>query len=82
MVANPLRAQLQDKKPCCAGYSSTIPRDLPRRRRAEGGDRRLAAGAGAHPTVPAGQANPSRQPSVQDAMSLGQLQQLELQVGA
>jgi len=35
-----------------------------------------------NPLVPAGQVVTQRQPSVQDALSLGQLQQLEIQVGA
>ena len=35
-----------------------------------------------NPTVPAGQASSLQQPSVQDALSLGQLRQLEMQVGA
>jgi len=82
MVANPLQAQLREKEAqlrrILVDYSETYPDVVAIKGEIAG----LLQELEKHPTVPAGQAISSRQPSVQDAMSLGQLQQLELQVGA
>jgi polysaccharide chain length determinant protein (PEP-CTERM system associated) len=82
MVANPLQAQLQEKEAqlrrLLVDYSETYPDVVALKAEIAGLGQELQK----HPTVPAGQATQSRQPSVQDAMSLGQLQQVEVQVGA
>lgn len=82
MVANPLQAQLREKEAALrrllVDYSETYPDVVALRAEIAGIQQELKR----HPTVPAGQALPSRQPSVQDALSLGQLQQAEMQVGA
>ncbi len=82
MVANPLQAQLLDKEAqlrrLLVDYSETYPDVAALKAEIAGLRQELAL----HPTVPASQAASSRQPSVQDALSMGQLQQLELQVSA
>lgn len=82
MVANPLQAQLQDKEAqlrrLLVDYSETYPDVVALKAEIAGLRQELEK----QPTVPAAQATSSRQPSVQDALSLGQLQQAELQVGA
>lgn len=82
LVANPLQSQLQEKEAqlrrLLVDYSETYPDVAALKAEIAGMRRELEQ----HPTVPASQASSSRQPSVQDAMSLGQLQQLEIQVGA
>jgi polysaccharide chain length determinant protein (PEP-CTERM system associated) len=82
MVANPLHGHLQDKeaelRQLLIDYSETYPDVAALKAEIAAIRRELEA----HPTVPAAQASVSRQPSVQDALSLGQLQQLEAQVAA
>jgi uncharacterized protein involved in exopolysaccharide biosynthesis len=82
MLANPLQAQLREREAelrrLLVDYSETYPDVVALRAEIAGLQQELAT----HPTVPAGQALPLRQPSVQDALSLGQLQQAEMQVGA
>lgn len=82
MVTNPLQAQLVEKEAqlrrLLVDYSETYPDVAAVKAEIAGLRRELEL----HPTVPAGQAYSSRQPSVQDALSLGQLQQLEVQVGS
>jgi polysaccharide chain length determinant protein (PEP-CTERM system associated) len=81
-VANPLQAQLQEKEAhlrrLLVDYSETYPDVVALKAEIAGMRRELEQ----HPTVTASQAASTRQPSVQDALSLGQLQQLEIQVGA
>jgi polysaccharide chain length determinant protein (PEP-CTERM system associated) len=82
MVANPLNAQLVEKETelrrLLVDYSETYPDVVAIKAEIVGLRRELEK----NPTVPVGQAASTRQPSVQDALSLGQLQQLELQVGS
>jgi polysaccharide chain length determinant protein (PEP-CTERM system associated) len=82
MVANPLQAQLLEKEAqlrrLLVDYSETYPDVVALKAEIAGMRRELEK----NPVVPAGQASSSRQPSVQDALSLGQLQQIEIQVGA
>ena len=82
MVANPLQAQLVEKeaqlRQLLVDYSPTYPDVIALKAEIAGLKEELAK----HPTVLAGQATSTRQPSVQDALSLGQLQQVEMQVGA
>lgn len=82
MVVNPLQAQLRDKEAelrrLLIDYSETYPDVVALRSEIASLQEELRK----TPTVPAAQAMPMRQPSVQDALSLGQLQQAEMQVGA
>lgn len=85
MVPNPLQAALRDKEAqlrrLLVDYTETYPDVVALKAEIAGLQQELKK----HPAVPAGQAQevqPSRQPSVQDALSLGQLQQLEMQVAA
>ena len=82
MVANPLQARLVEKeaqlRQLLTDYSGTYPDVIALRAEIAGLKEELAK----HPTVMASQAASTRQPSVQDALSLGQLQQAEMQVGA
>ncbi|HWR97884.1 MAG TPA: XrtA system polysaccharide chain length determinant [Candidatus Methanoperedens sp.] len=80
MVSNPLQAQLQEKEAelrrLLIDFSESYPDVVALR--AEIGA--LQEELRKNPRVPAAQALPARQPSVQDALSLGQLQQAEIQV--
>ncbi len=82
MVANPIQAQIHDKeaqlRQLLVDYSATYPDVIALKAEIAG----LKAELEKHPTVTAGQTPSARQPSVQDALSLGQLQQAEMQVGA
>ena len=82
MVANPLQARLADKeaqlRQLLVDYSATYPDVIALKAEIAALKEELLK----HPTVVAGQATSTRQPSVQDALSLGQLQQVEMQVGA
>lgn len=82
MVANPLQAVLRDKEAqlrrLLIDYSPTYPDVLALNAEIAGLQLELEK----HPIVPAGQAYSSQPPSVQDALSLGQLQQLDLQIAA
>jgi uncharacterized protein involved in exopolysaccharide biosynthesis len=82
MVANPLQAQVREKEAelrrLLVDYSETYPDVVALKAEIAGLQRDLEK----HPLVPASQTLPTRQPSVQDAMSFGQLQQVEMQVGA
>ena len=82
MVANPLQTQLLEKEAhlrrLLVDYSESYPDVAALKAEIAGMRRELEQ----NPTVPAGQGSTSRQPTVQDALSLGQLQQLEIQVGA
>jgi polysaccharide chain length determinant protein (PEP-CTERM system associated) len=81
-VVNPLQGQLQDKearlRQLLIDYTGTYPDVIALKAEIAG----LKEELGRHPTVLAGQVPSSRQPSVQDALSLGQAQQAEMQVGA
>ncbi|HEY5998280.1 MAG TPA: GNVR domain-containing protein, partial [bacterium] len=82
MIANPLQAQIREKEAALrrllVDYSDTYPDVVTLRAEIAALEQELRK----HPTVPAAQALPQRQPTVQDALSLGQLQQAEVQVGA
>ena len=85
MVANPLQALLWDKEAqlrrLLIDYSPTYPDVVALKAEIAG----LQQEVEKNPTVPAGQAGQSassRQPSVRDALSLGQLQQIETQISA
>lgn len=82
MVANPLQAQIQEKevqlRRLLVDYSEAYPDVVALKTEIALLQQELAR----NPTVPVAQARPSSQPSMQDALSLGQLQQLEAQVGA
>ncbi|MHB8835196.1 MAG: XrtA system polysaccharide chain length determinant [Candidatus Methylomirabilia bacterium] len=82
LVANPLQAQLLERETrlqrLLVDYSEAYPDVSALKAEIAGMRRELEK----NPTVPATQASSARQPSVQDALSLGQLQQLEMQVGA
>jgi polysaccharide chain length determinant protein (PEP-CTERM system associated) len=82
VAANPLYAQLREKEAelrrLLVDYSESYPDVVALKAEIQGLQEELKK----HPTVPAAQAPSSRQPSVQDAVSIGQLQQLEIQVGA
>lgn len=82
MVANPLQMQLREKEALLrrllVDFSETYPDVVALKAEVAGLRKELEK----NPTVTANQATSLRQPSVQDALSLGQLQQLEMQVGA
>jgi polysaccharide chain length determinant protein (PEP-CTERM system associated) len=82
MVANPLQSQLREKEATLRrlliDYSASHPDVVALRAELAALEEELRK----NPTVPAAQAISVRQPSVQDALSLGQLQQAEMQVGA
>ena len=82
MVPNPLQAQIRERearlRQLLVDYSETYPDVVALKAEIAGLQEELAK----NPMVPAGQVVTQRQPSVQDALSLGQLQQLEIQVGA
>jgi polysaccharide chain length determinant protein (PEP-CTERM system associated) len=82
MVPNPLAMQIREKEAqmrrLLVDYSETYPDVVALRSEIAGLQKELEK----NPTVPASQAMTQRQPSVQDALSLGQLQQIELQIGA
>lgn len=82
MVANPVQAQLREKETQLRrlriDYSETYPDVVALKLEIAELQQELEK----RPTVPASQAAQARPPSVQDALSLGQLQQAEMQVGA
>jgi polysaccharide chain length determinant protein (PEP-CTERM system associated) len=82
MVTNPVQALLQEKEAqlrrYLVDYSVTYPDVVALKAEIAVLQKELDK----QPTVPAARAQLSRQPSIQDALSLGQLQQLEGQVAA
>jgi len=82
MVANPLTSQLREKevqlRRLRVEYSETYPDVAALRTEIASIQKEVEK----NPTVPAAQAMTQRQPSVQDVVSFGQMQQLELQIGA
>ena len=82
VVANPLQEQLREKEAqlrrLLVDYAETYPDVIALKAEIAALQQEFEK----NPTVPVSQALPPRQPTLQDAMSLGQLQQLEIQVGA
>jgi polysaccharide chain length determinant protein (PEP-CTERM system associated) len=82
MVTNPLQAHLVEKeaelRQLLVDYSPTYPDVVALQAEIAGLRRELEQ----NPLVPASQAATSQEPSIQDALSLGQLQQLEMLVAA